>query len=103
MRLAIAILLAVMTGTVAQAQGRDGSTGRAETGFPESERGYDGSPFTREESSDMSRVWGEIREAARYEDINWPGIGFKVPPGDHDARRLMSRNWGQLRKATRFE
>lgn len=51
----------------------------------------------------MSRVWGEIRKAARYEDINWRAIGFLSPPGDHEARRLMSRDWGRLRKAERFD
>ena len=45
--------------------------GRVEGGFPETERDYDDSPFTREEAAAMSRAWGQIREAARYEDIDW--------------------------------
>lgn len=77
--------------------------GRAESGFPESERGSSDSPFTREETAAMSRAWGQIREAARYEDIDWRAIGFSGAPGDRDARRIMSRYWGQLREAGRFE
>jgi hypothetical protein len=77
--------------------------GRAETGFPEDERGSSASPFTREESAAMSRAWGQIREAARFEDIDWRAIGFSNAPGDRQARQLMSRHWGQLREAGRFE
>jgi hypothetical protein len=78
--------------------------GRAERGFPEYERGgANGSPFTPEESAAMSRAWGQIREAARFEDIDWRAIGFSTAPGDREARRLMSRHWGQLREAGRFE
>jgi hypothetical protein len=77
--------------------------GRAETGFPEDERGYNDSPFTREEAAAMSRAWGQIREAARFEDINWRAMGFSGPPGDRDARRIMSRYWGELREAGSFE
>jgi hypothetical protein len=77
-------------------------SGRLETGFPENETDYD-SPFTREETAALSRAWGQIREAARFEDIDWRAIGFSGAPGDRDARRLMSANWGQLREAGRFE
>jgi hypothetical protein len=77
--------------------------GRAETGFPEYERDSSASPFTREESAAMSRAWGQIREAARFEDIDWRAIGFSREPGDRQARQLMSRHWGQLREAGRFE
>src|SRR5688500_776748 len=69
--------------------------GRAGGSFPESERGYNDSPFTREEAAAMSRAWGQIREAARFEDIDWRALGFSAAPGDRDARRIMSRNWGQ--------
>ena len=77
--------------------------GRGEPSLSENESSYHDSPFTRDEYADMSRVWGEIRNAARYEDINWHAIGFSAPPGDHEARRLMSRDWGRLRKAERFD
>ena len=77
--------------------------GRLENGFPESERGYNDSPFTREEAAALSRAWGQIREAGRFEDVDWRAMGFSGPPGDRDARRIMSRNWGQLREAGRFE
>jgi hypothetical protein len=77
--------------------------GRAEPGFPEDERGVGDSPFTREEAAVMSRTWGQIREAARYEDIDWRAMGLSGAPGDRDARRIMSRYWGQLREAGSFE
>ena len=65
--------------------------------------GFDDSPFTREEAAAMSRAWGQIRSAARFEDINWRAAGLSGAPGDRDARRLMARHWGQLREAGRFE
>ena len=77
--------------------------GRIETGFPDNERGYSLSPFTREEAAAMSRVWGEIRQAARFEDIDWRALGYSGPPGDSNARRLTSRNWSELRGAAHFE
>ena len=77
--------------------------GRVDSGLPENERGYNDSPFTREEAAAMSRAWGQIREAARFEDIDWRAMGFSGAPGDRNARRLMSRHWGQLREAGSFE
>jgi len=75
--------------------------GRVENGA--NERGYNTSPFTREEAAQLSKAWGQIREAARFEDINWRAAGFSGAPGNRDARRIMSQNWGQLREAGRFE
>jgi hypothetical protein len=68
-----------------------------------SDERYRESPFTREEAAAMSRVWGKIREAARFEDIDWRAVGLSGPPGDREARRLTSRHWPQLREAARFE
>lgn len=61
------------------------------------------SPFTREEAALMSRVWGQIRVAARFDDIDWRSVGLQGPPGDREARRLVANHWGQLREAARFE
>lgn len=61
------------------------------------------SPFTREEAAVMSQVWGQIREAASFDDINWRQLGLSGPPGNREARRLMTTYWGQLRQAARFE
>jgi hypothetical protein len=77
--------------------------GRVETGFPDDSRGFDDSPFTSQEAAVMSRAWGQLREAARFEDIDWRAVGLSRAPGDRDARRLMAQHWGQLREATRFE
>jgi hypothetical protein len=63
----------------------------------------DGSPFTREEQATLSRVWGQIREAAEFDDINWRSAGLSGPPGSREASRILARNWGQLREAERFE
>jgi hypothetical protein len=60
-------------------------------------------PFTREEAATMSRVWGQIREAAEFDDIDWRSVGFSGPPGSRQARSIMAANWGQLREASRFE
>lgn len=64
---------------------------------------YRESPFTRAEAAELSRAWGEIRAAARFEDIDWRSAGLSGAPGDREARRLMSRHWAQLREAERFE
>ncbi len=61
------------------------------------------SPFGREEASVMSQVWGRIRTAAEFDDINWRDVGLSGPPGNREARRLMATHWGQLREAARFE
>lgn len=60
-------------------------------------------PFGREEANVMSQVWGRIRTAAEFDDINWRDVGLSGPPGSRDARRIMATHWGQLREAARFE
>jgi hypothetical protein len=77
--------------------------GRAETGFPESPRGVNDSPFTAEEAAAMSRAWGQLREAARFEDIDWRAAGLSRAPGSREDRQIMARHWGELREAARFE
>ena len=67
------------------------------------EVGYHNSPYTRDEFEAMSEVWSRIRQAARYDDINWRGLGLAGAPGGHDARRLTGKYWNELRKAARFE
>ena len=64
---------------------------------------YAGNPFTPEEAAAMSQVWGQIRQAAQFSDINWQAVGLSGPPGNRDAQRVMSSYWGQLRDAARFE
>jgi hypothetical protein len=64
---------------------------------------YSGNPFAPEEAAAMSQVWGQIRQAAQFSDINWQSVGLAGPPGDREARRVMSAYWGQLREAARFE
>jgi hypothetical protein len=61
------------------------------------------SPFTTDEAAVMSRVWGQIREAGNFNDINWRAAGLSGPPGNREARRIMATHWGQLREAARFE
>jgi hypothetical protein len=51
----------------------------------------------------MSRVWGRIRTAADFDDIDWRSVGLSGAPGSREARRIMARNWGALREAERFE
>jgi hypothetical protein len=60
------------------------------------------SPFTRQEAEDMSAVWPEIRQAARFEQINWQAAGLRGAPGNAEARRLMATHWDELRRANRF-
>ncbi len=62
-----------------------------------------GSPFSREEEATLSRVWGQIRVAADFRDIDWRSVGLSGPPGSREARRTMATYWGQLREAERFE
>ena len=51
-----------------------------ETGAP-----ANSSPFSREEFLAMSRAWGPMREAGRFEDIDWRAIGLRGAPGDRDS------------------
>jgi len=60
-------------------------------------------PFNDFEAGLMSQVWGEIRQAAEYEDIDWRSVGLSGPPGDRAARRIMASYWDELREAERFE
>jgi hypothetical protein len=64
---------------------------------------YSANPFSREESAALSRVWGEIRQAADFDDVDWRALGFQGAPGSREARRIMARHWGTLREAERFE
>jgi hypothetical protein len=64
---------------------------------------YSDGPFTPQEAAVMSAVWPRIREAARYEDIDWRSVGLSRPPGDREARSLTAENWSRLREAGSFE
>jgi hypothetical protein len=59
--------------------------------------------FTRDDAAALSRVWGQIRVAAEFDDIDWRAAGLLRAPGSSEARRIMSTNWGTLREAARFE
>jgi hypothetical protein len=77
--------------------------GRVERGFPDNSRGFNDSPFTAQEAAILSRSWGQLREAARFEDIDWRAMGLSRAPGTREDRRIMAENWGELREAARFE
>jgi len=81
---------------------RDDSPGRKSRSERDSQVAND-SPFSREEFLAMSRSWDQMREAGRFEDIDWRAFGLRGAPGDRDARRIMSQHWRQLREAPRFE
>jgi hypothetical protein len=51
----------------------------------------------------MSAVWPNIREAARFEDIDWRSVGLARAPGDWAAQSFVAAHWGALREAARFE
>lgn len=68
--------------------------------------GFAGDPsnlFTRDDEAALSRAWGQIREAAEFDDIDWRSAGLLRAPGSSEARRVMATNWGTLREAARFE
>ena len=68
--------------------------------------GFAGDPsnlFTRDDAAAFSRAWGQIREAAEFDDIDWRSAGLQRAPGSSEARRVMATNWGTLREAARFE
>jgi hypothetical protein len=64
---------------------------------------FSSSPFTSDEAAALSRVWGEIRKAANFRDINWRAVGLRRAPGDSTARSIMESQWHTLRQAGRFE
>lgn len=86
MKTSIAILAILVATTAAFAQ-RDTASG----------------PFTRQDAQLMSAVWPKIREAARFDDIDWPSVGLTRAPGDRQAQNVLASNWGALREAARFE
>jgi hypothetical protein len=77
------------------------SSERFEQQFPGPFTGY--GPFTRDESQILAELWPQIREAARFDDINWRAFGLARPPGDADARRVMAANWEDVRREARFQ
>lgn len=88
---------------VAQSSGTE-RYGRGNSGsLADDAGGYHNSPYAREDFEEMSRVWSKIRQAARYDDINWRGLGLSAAPGGHEARRLTGKYWNELRKAAQFE
>ena len=60
-------------------------------------------PFTTQDAQLMSAVWPKIREAARFEDIDWRSVGLARAPGDRAAQSKVSAHWGAIREASRFE
>ena len=60
-------------------------------------------PFTRQDAELMSAVWPKIREAARFEDIDWRSVGLARAPGDWAAQSVLAENWDALRKAAEFD
>jgi hypothetical protein len=60
-------------------------------------------PFTQNEARDLRSVWGKIRQAKDYEDIDWRSVGLSHAPGDRDARDFLARHWDSLRRAERFD
>ena len=60
-------------------------------------------PFTSQDAELMSAVWPKIREAARFEDIDWRSVGLARAPGDRVAHSVLAEHWGALRKAAEFE
>jgi len=68
--------------------------------------GFAGDPsnlFTRDDAAALSRAWGQIREAAEFDEIDWRSAGLQRAPGSSEARRVMATNWGTLRELARFE
>jgi hypothetical protein len=86
MRLAIAILGALLTATAALAQSRDGFAG----------------PFTGYEAGVLADVWPDIREAEDFGQINWIAHGLNRAPGSPEAQRFLAANWEELRREKRF-
>ncbi len=67
------------------------------------QRDHRSAPFTRDETQLISAVWPKIREAARFEDVDWRAVGLARAPGDGAAQDLMEERWGTLRQAGSFE
>jgi hypothetical protein len=86
MRLAIAILGALVIPTVVLAQSRDGFTG----------------PLTGYEAQLISDVWYEIREVENFEDINWRSHGLNGAPASPETQRFLALHWDELRREERF-
>lgn len=80
-----------------------GSSSNSSNRYPDQGRPSENGPFSYREAEELAAVWGTIRQAGRFEDINWRSVGLGGAPGSSEARRLMSTQWGKLRQARRFE
>lgn len=78
-------------------------TSRYQGGRSSSGQDAYGSPFSRGEEAALSRVWGEIRTATEFDDINWRSVGLSGAPGSREARRITAQHWSALRDARQFE
>ena len=86
MRVAIAILGALIAATAVHAQNRDGFRG----------------PLTGYEAELMSDVWYEIREVENFEDIDWRAHGLNRAPASPEAQQFLAAHWDELRREERF-
>ena len=86
MRLAIAILVTLIAAPGALAQSLDGLNG----------------PLTGYEAGLMSDVWSEIRQAERFEDIDWHAHDLNRAPASPEAQRFFAMHWDKLRREERF-
>jgi hypothetical protein len=62
--------------------------------------GYGGTPLNQSDWQAIDRVWGQIRPAANFSDINWGAHGGQQ--FSPEAAQFLSQNWGNIRRAGNF-
>lgn len=62
--------------------------------------GFGGTPLNQQDWESINNVWGQIRPAANFSDINWGAHGGQnFSP---EASNFLNNNWGNIRRAQNF-
>jgi hypothetical protein len=67
-------------------------------------QGYGGSPLNQKDWEGLNSVFGAVRDANSFEDINWNagnfrGANFQGNPLSPEANKFLSTNWSTIRSA----
>jgi hypothetical protein len=64
--------------------------------------GYGNSPLSQADWQAINPIWGNIRRAANYNDINWKDPSLKGASLSPEASQYLQNNWGNVRRAANF-
>jgi hypothetical protein len=80
--------------------GPGGTQGGAVNTMPTS--GYGGSPLNEGDWRAMNNIWGTIRPAANFTDIDWTKVAGGGQDMSAEGRQFIQDNWNTIRPAANF-